>query len=99
MQSFKGSESVLFELKAETPDAMQDLFPKLKEMENVESLDFRGSEGKNHRFLIHAAKGSDIREGLFRKAVAEGWVILELSRQGTSLEEIFHKLTRSEVTH
>jgi ABC-2 type transport system ATP-binding protein len=96
-QSFKGSESISLELKAETRDAMQDLFPKLKAMQNVESLDYRGSEGMNHKFLIHTVKGSDIREGLFRQAVSEGWIILELSRQGTSLEEIFHKLTRSET--
>ena len=96
-QSFKGSESISLELKAETTDAMQDLFPKLKAMQNVESLDYRGSDGKIHKFLIHAVKGSDMREGLFRQAVSEGWVILELSRQGTSLEEIFHKLTRSET--
>jgi len=98
-QSFRGSESVSVELKAETPDPMQDLFPKLKSLRHVEAVDYRGSEGPIHRFIIHSAKGMDIREELFRQAISERWVLLELSRQSTSLEEIFHKLTRSETVN
>ena len=96
-QSFRGSESISVELKVATPDPMQDLFPKLKALQHVESLDYRGSDGSRHKFLLHTAKGTDIREELFRQAVLQQWVILELSRQSTSLEEIFHKLTRSET--
>src|SRR3989344_8240940 len=96
-QSFRGSESISVELKAETPNAMQDLFPKLKTLQHVETVDYRGSDGPVHKFIIHTLKGTDIREELFRRAVSERWVILELSRQSTSLEEIFHKLTRSDT--
>src|SRR3990172_7243089 len=96
-QSFRGSESISVELKAETPNAMQDLFPKLKTLQHVETVDYRGSDGPVHKFIIHTLKVTDIREELFRRAVSERWVILELSRQGTSLEEIFHKLTRSDT--
>jgi hypothetical protein len=42
---------------------------------------------------VHADKGNDIRESLFRLAVAEGWVVLEMHRRITTLEEVFHKLT------
>src|SRR3972149_2811371 len=96
-QSFRGSESISVELKAETPNAMQDLFPNLKTLQHVETVDYRGSDGPVHKFIIHTLKGTDIREELFRRAVSERWVILELSRQSTSLEEIFHKLTRSDT--
>ncbi len=98
-QSFRGPESVLIELKAETPNVMQDLFPKLKALRHVETVDYRGSEGLNHKFIIHSTKGVDLREELFRQAISERWVLLELSRQSTSLEEIFHKLTRSEAVN
>ncbi|MBI4417700.1 MAG: ATP-binding cassette domain-containing protein [Ignavibacteriales bacterium] len=96
-RNFQGSESLSLEIKAPVDNAMSELFPKLRALPHVESVDFRGSEGSNHRFLLHTAKGSDVREELFHKAVAERWVLLELSRRATSLEEVFHKLTRSET--
>lgn len=95
-KSFHGSESVSLEVKLATPNVMDDLFPKLKSLQNVEAVEYRGSEGDIHRFRVQTMKDSDIREELFRKAVAEHWVLLEMTRQSTSLEEIFHKLTRSE---
>ena len=98
-QSFRGSESVTVELKIETPNPMQDLFPKLGSLQHVETVDYRGSNGPVHKFVVHATKGSDIREELFRQAIAQRWVLLEMSRQSTSLEEIFHKLTQSDAAH
>ena len=95
-RSFHGSEAVSLELKVKSSNPMDDLFPKLKAIQNVESVEFRGSDGDAHKFLVQSVKDSDIREDIFRKAVAEQWVLLELNRQSTSLEEIFHKLTRSE---
>ena len=35
----------------------------------------------------------DVREAVFRMSVAEDWVILEMRRRVTTLEEVFHKLT------
>ncbi|GJQ20869.1 MAG: multidrug ABC transporter ATP-binding protein [Bacteroidia bacterium] len=96
-KSFQGSETLSVEIKAPVANVMTDLFPKIQSLQNVETVDFRGSEGSAHRFLLHTAKGSDIREELFRKSVSEGWILLELSRKATSLEEVFHKLTRSET--
>jgi hypothetical protein len=49
-----------------------------------------------HKFSIHTVKGSDIREEIFRRVVSEGWVLLEMSRKATSLEEVFRKLTTTE---
>lgn len=95
-RSFQGSESLAVEIRTEVPDVMADLFPKLRGLPNVDSVEYRGSEGPNHRFLIHTAPGTDMREQLFHAAVQQRWVLLELSRKATSLEEVFHKLTRSE---
>lgn len=95
-QSFRGSESVSVELKVSTANAMTDIFPKLKALADVENVELRGSSADAHRFLIRTTKGSDIREQIFHQAVNERWVLLEMTRQTTSLEELFHKLTRSE---
>jgi hypothetical protein len=77
-------------------NAMTDIYPKFKEISQVESVEYNGQEGNLHKFSIHTIKGSDIREELFRRAVSEGWVLLEMSRKATSLEEVFRKLTTSE---
>jgi hypothetical protein len=75
---------------------MTELFPKIKSLQHVESVNYGGQDGSKHKFTLHTTKGSDIREKLFRQAVAENWVMLEMTRSVTSLEEVFHKLTRAE---
>jgi hypothetical protein len=35
----------------------------------------------------------DPRAEIFKRAVAEGWIIIGLSREVRSLEEVFHQLT------
>ncbi len=93
-REFHGAEILQVELKADVGNPMTDLFPVLKALPQVESVDFQESEGPNHRFMLTAARGSDIRETMFRTAVERQWVLLEMARKGTSLEEVFHKLTR-----
>jgi ABC-2 type transport system ATP-binding protein len=95
-RNFRGSETVALEIKAPVSNVMTELFPKLQALQNVETIEFLSSEGIAHRFLVHTTKGSDVREEIFRLAIHERWVLLEMSRQSTSLEEVFHKLTRSE---
>ena len=92
-QDFRGSEQVMLELKAEAGNAMAEIVPKVQALGNVESVSYRGGENGTHRLLVHTARGSDVREELFRLAVRERWVLLELARKATSLEEVFHKLT------
>jgi ABC-2 type transport system ATP-binding protein len=93
---FRGSEIITIELRALTTNAMADLHPKLAAVRSVESATYVPSDGSTHRFVLHAAKDSDVREDIFQLAVRSGWVILEMSRKATSLEEVFHRLTRAE---
>jgi ABC-type multidrug transport system, ATPase component len=98
-QDFRGSEKILLELKVpagKIVNAMTDMYPRFKEISQVESVEYGGQEGNLYKFSIHTVKGSDIREEIFRRAVSEGWVLLEMSRKATSLEEVFHKLTTIE---
>jgi ABC-2 type transport system ATP-binding protein len=95
-QNFRGTESVTLELKANVGNAMTDIFPKLKSVPSVETVEYGGQSGDAHRFTVHTLKGSDIREQLFHKAVSEHWTLLEMSRKSTSLEEVFHELTTAE---
>jgi ABC-2 type transport system ATP-binding protein len=98
-QDFRGSEKISLELKlpaGKIVNPMTDMYPKFKEISQVESVEYGGQEGDLHKFSIHTVKGSDIREEIFRRAVSEGWVLLEMSRKATSLEEVFRKLTTTE---
>jgi len=98
-QDFRGSEKISLELKlpaGKIVNAMTDMYPKFKEISQVESVEYGGQEGDLYKFSIHTVKGNDIREEIFRRAVSEGWVLLEMSRKATSLEEVFRKLTTTE---
>jgi ABC-2 type transport system ATP-binding protein len=95
-QQFRGSELITLEAHAPIASAEREMALKLRALAHVEAVHYQGGENSVYRFEVHAAKGNDIREALFRLAVAEGWVLLELSRKGTSLEEVFHALTKAE---
>jgi len=55
-------------------------------------------DASGRSFRITAAAGSDPREQIFRTAVANDWVIVGMSREIRSLEEVFHKLTMENST-
>lgn len=95
-EQFRGAEVISLELKANVANGMTDLFPKIRGLEHVENVTYQGEEAGRHRFEVSTTAGADIRETLFRQAVAEQWVLLEMTRRVTSLEEVFHKLTRAE---
>jgi len=48
------------------------------------------------RFLLEHGPGSDPREAVFKLAVEKGWVLLALTQQQASLEDVFVRLTTRE---
>jgi ABC-2 type transport system ATP-binding protein len=94
-KEFQGAESLTLELKAGAADPMEHIAPKLRQIGSVTGVELLTANNSTSRFNLHTEKGTDVREPLFRLAVAEGWVLLEMHRKTTSLEEVFHKLTTS----
>lgn len=92
-QDFQGAESLTLELMTGLSNPLEQVSPKLRTINGVGSVEMIGQKNGTVRFTLHVAKGTDVREAAFRLAVAEGWVILEMHRKTTSLEEVFHKLT------
>ncbi len=92
-QEFHGAESLTLELKTGLTDPVNDISPKLQAVGAVTAVELLSAKNSLARFTLHVEKSADIREALFRLAVSEGWVILEMHRKTTSLEEVFHKLT------
>src|SRR6266498_1392448 len=50
------------------------------------------------RVRVECSEGADLSEEVFRLAVARGWILRELTREGLSLEDVFVRLTRHDET-
>jgi len=96
-REFHGAESLTLEVRTNATDPVGQLIPRLRTIPAITEATLLSQDGEVSRFDLHAEKGSDIREAAFRLAVAEGWVLLELHRKTTTLEDIFHKLTTSDA--
>lgn len=67
---------------------------RLQQVPGVDDVrELHDDRATGRTFRITAKAGADPREELFRAAVNSGWVIIGLTREVRSLEEIFHQLT------
>ena len=90
---FQGNEQLLIEFKAPENDAVA----KIKSLDKVEDVRKIKPQGTDTQALqIESIKGDDLREAVFHLAVQEGWVLLEMRREATSLEDVFRSLTGSQ---
>jgi ABC-2 type transport system ATP-binding protein len=89
---FQGKTRIYLELKTPSEDVTGTLL-KLKNLEKVEPVSSAGEDLK--RFVLESAQGVDLRENIFRLAVENHWVILELRKEQVSLEDVFRQLTTS----
>jgi ABC-2 type transport system ATP-binding protein len=83
-----GNPSLAVELKGANGAARE----ALQALPGVVSIRDRGAD---HYVLEHAT-GSDPREAVFQLAVERGWVLLALTPQQASLEDVFVRLTTRE---
>ena len=91
-RDFQGADTLTVEFR--TPaDPADAVAPKLRQLPGVGTVTLLEHADGGCTFEVHVDRGTDVRETLFRTAVNEGWVILELHRRVTTLEEVFHKLT------
>jgi ABC-2 type transport system ATP-binding protein len=92
-QEFHGAESLTVELKTAAADPVQEILPVMRSLDGVTGVTLLAHDGGTSRFELQTGKGVDVREAAFRLAVHKGWVLLEMQRKVTTLEEVFHKLT------
>lgn len=83
-----GNPSLAIELKGTNGSGRA----ALEALPEVVAISDRG-EG---RFLLEHAAGSDPREAVFKMAVERGWVLMALTPQRASLEDVFVRLTTRE---
>jgi ABC-2 type transport system ATP-binding protein len=95
-EQFHGEELISIELKVSPEHTAAELMPLFRSLAFVTSVEYNGQEGDVHRIVLHTQKGSDIREAVFRRVVEQRWVLLEMNRSITSMEEIFRNSTAGE---
>ncbi len=71
----------------DAPAAALEAFGRI---EGVTGVHARSEDGV---FVLDCASGADVREEVFRAAVANGWVLLEMARERATLEDVFVRLT------
>jgi porphobilinogen deaminase len=85
-----GKERVYLELRGSV-----DVAAALESIAPVEAVHLLSRENGLTRLHVEAAKGSDVRQEIFAQAVAQGWTLLEMRRDNTSLEDVFREFTAS----
>jgi ABC-2 type transport system ATP-binding protein len=90
-ERLQSSERV--ELEARGPAA--GIIRVLKNIPGVQDVTSSGSSEKG-KYLITAARGTDLREQIAQKITEKGWGLIQLQSLAMSLEEIFLELTGRE---
>jgi ABC-2 type transport system ATP-binding protein len=89
-----GFETVLITVDGPAPEIMD----KLQRVTGVNLVEPREASGAQITLEVHAEKGNDVRAELARCVVESQWKLLELKTSGMSLEDIFLKLTTTDLT-
>jgi ABC-2 type transport system ATP-binding protein len=92
-EQFHSAESITLELRSPVDDPQTAMLPKFRVLPMVTGVTLLAHKDGTTRIELHVEKGADVREAAFRVVVTEGWVLLEMHRKVTTLEEVFHKLT------
>jgi ABC-2 type transport system ATP-binding protein len=95
-RDFQGTDALTLELRTGALRPVEDVLPRLRSVPQVTGAQIIAQDGATGTYELQTEKGQDAREPVFRLAVAEGWVILEMQRRVTTLEEVFHKLTTAD---
>ena len=91
--SFQGKERLHVEVKSTDGVSLDDLTQTLSKLPNIEAVKPAPERGQDLRVIVETNKGLDVREQVYRACVDKSWVLIELHRVQTSLEEVFHQLT------
>jgi ABC-2 type transport system ATP-binding protein len=92
-KQFQGAELVVVEFRVDPRHPIDQMAERIRRLAGVAAVTLQLHDPASVHFEVQAATGVDVREPLFRLAIAEGWTLLEMHRHATSLEEVFHKLT------
>jgi len=87
-------------LEVEVPDAcsFEVIESDVKSIPSIQSVSLLSTRNGVKKLSVETSQAGDIRKELFQLCVQKGWVVLELHRVQTSLEDIFRQLTAESET-
>ncbi len=92
MSDFKGKTRLTMEVKNATVEDMKKITDEIK------SIELKNVAIENELLCSHLEYSNEIdpRENIFKYAVKNNWIIMEMNRHKTSLEDVFRNLTIEE---
>ncbi len=85
--------AVLRIMVKDAPAAAPEIFGAIEGVRGVAPA----ASGEPGRLDLECSPGEDLREAVFRAAVAQDWVLLELIEKKASLEDVFVRLTAKDA--
>ncbi|MGA9364020.1 MAG: ATP-binding cassette domain-containing protein [Bacteroidota bacterium] len=92
-----GGEKILMEVEIPGSQSFEEVSSHVKTIPSIETVAFIEERDGAKKFSIETSTAVDVRRDLFQLCIQKGWVLLELHRQQTSLEDIFRQLTADSV--
>ena len=89
MAGFKGKTLLTLEIKNASPENIENLSKSLAGV----SLTKVDPQQGNQLAIMEYDKHADPREAIFKHALENNWILLEMSPKKTQLEDIFRNLT------
>ncbi len=90
---FQGNERVFVEIEKPEGFNFELLQIKLNIIPSVKQISLIDDRDKSMKLKLEIEKGVDVRKQVFQICVENRWNLLELHREQTSLEDVFHELT------
>ena len=92
-KSFKGENVINVDVRKDSGTNKDEIIKSFKEIPNVKRVEVVKENEESITFNIHSASDADIKESLFKKAVAMNLNLLSFKQESGSLEDVFRKLT------
>lgn len=90
---FQGNERVFVEIEKPEGLNFELLQIKLNIIPSIKQINFVDDRDDILKMKLDVEKGVDVRKQIFQICVENKWNLLELHREQTSLEDVFHELT------
>jgi ABC-2 type transport system ATP-binding protein len=90
---FHGNERVFLEIEKPEGFNFELLQIKLNIIPSIKQINFVDDRDGVMKMKLDIEKGVDVRKQIFQICVENKWNLLELHREQTSLEDVFHELT------
>jgi ABC-2 type transport system ATP-binding protein len=90
---FQGNERVFVEIEKPEGFNFELLQIKFNIIPSIKQINLTDDRDGTMRMRLEVEKGVDIRKQIFQICVENKWNLLELHREQTSLEDVFHELT------